>query len=96
MKSTVVVGAQWGDKGKGKVVDYLAPSFDYIARCAGTMRDTRLFMARESLCSATDSVRDSAPPKTRGHRFGRRGRFDGSGCGARHAGQGWNRRYRAA
>jgi adenylosuccinate synthase len=34
-KSIVVVGAQWGDEGKGKVVDYLAGSFDYIARCAG-------------------------------------------------------------
>ena len=31
----MVVGAQWGDEGKGKVVDYLAASFDYIARCAG-------------------------------------------------------------
>jgi len=35
MKSIVVVGAQWGDEGKGKVVDYLAASFDFIARCAG-------------------------------------------------------------
>jgi adenylosuccinate synthase len=35
MKSIVVVGAQWGDEGKGKVVDYLSASFDYIARCAG-------------------------------------------------------------
>jgi adenylosuccinate synthase len=35
VKSIVVVGAQWGDEGKGKVVDYLAGSFDYIARCAG-------------------------------------------------------------
>ncbi|HYA97912.1 MAG TPA: adenylosuccinate synthase [Methylomirabilota bacterium] len=35
MKSVVVVGAQWGDEGKGKVVDYLASSFDYIARCSG-------------------------------------------------------------
>ena len=35
MKSVVVVGAQWGDEGKGKVVDYLAASFDYIARYAG-------------------------------------------------------------
>ncbi len=35
MKSVVVVGAQWGDEGKGKVVDYLAGSFDFIARCAG-------------------------------------------------------------
>src|SRR5262245_56253028 len=35
MKSIVVVGAQWGDEGKGKVVDYMAGSFEYIARCAG-------------------------------------------------------------
>jgi adenylosuccinate synthase len=35
MKSIVVVGAQWGDEGKGKVVDYMAPSFQYVARCAG-------------------------------------------------------------
>ncbi len=30
-----MVGAQWGDEGKGKVVDYLAQSFDYTARYAG-------------------------------------------------------------
>src|SRR5260370_24610974 len=35
MKSVVVVGAQWGDEGKGKVVDYLAGAFDYTARVAG-------------------------------------------------------------
>jgi len=34
-KAIVVVGAQWGDEGKGKVVDYLASSFDYTARYAG-------------------------------------------------------------
>ena len=35
MKGIAVVGAQWGDEGKGKVVDYLAGSFDWIARWAG-------------------------------------------------------------
>jgi adenylosuccinate synthase len=35
MKSVVVVGAQWGDEGKGKVVDYLAGSFDFTVRVAG-------------------------------------------------------------
>lgn len=35
MKAIVVVGAQWGDEGKGKVVDYLSSSFDWIARYAG-------------------------------------------------------------
>jgi len=35
MKSIVVVGAQWGDEGKGKIVDYVAASFDFVARYAG-------------------------------------------------------------
>jgi adenylosuccinate synthase len=34
-RAIVVVGAQWGDEGKGKVVDYLSSSFDWIARYAG-------------------------------------------------------------
>jgi adenylosuccinate synthase len=33
--SIVVVGAQWGDEGKGKVVDCLAERFDIIARYSG-------------------------------------------------------------
>jgi hypothetical protein len=28
MSGTVVVGAQWGDEGKGKIVDLLAERFD--------------------------------------------------------------------
>ncbi len=35
MRTVVVVGAQWGDEGKGKVVDYLADSFDIVARYQG-------------------------------------------------------------
>jgi len=34
-KAIAVVGAQWGDEGKGKVVDFMASSFDYVARYAG-------------------------------------------------------------
>ncbi|EIW68340.1 adenylosuccinate synthetase [Tremella mesenterica] len=32
---TVVLGAQWGDEGKGKLVDILAAQADVCARCAG-------------------------------------------------------------
>uniref|UniRef100_UPI00358F7912 adenylosuccinate synthetase isozyme 1 A-like n=1 Tax=Myxine glutinosa TaxID=7769 RepID=UPI00358F7912 len=32
---TVVLGAQWGDEGKGKVVDMLATSADLVCRCQG-------------------------------------------------------------
>ncbi|MGH9762212.1 MAG: adenylosuccinate synthase [Blastocatellia bacterium] len=35
MKNVAVVGAQWGDEGKGKVVDILAPHFDIVARYQG-------------------------------------------------------------
>ena len=31
----VVVGAQWGDEGKGKIVDYLAPEADLVVRFSG-------------------------------------------------------------
>jgi predicted methyltransferase MtxX (methanogen marker protein 4) len=32
-KVTVVLGAQWGDEGKGKVVDMLAKDADLVCRC---------------------------------------------------------------
>ncbi|XP_052271930.1 adenylosuccinate synthetase-like [Dreissena polymorpha] len=32
---TVVLGTQWGDEGKGKVVDMLATSADVVCRCQG-------------------------------------------------------------
>uniref|UniRef100_A0A182XK78 Adenylosuccinate synthetase n=1 Tax=Anopheles quadriannulatus TaxID=34691 RepID=A0A182XK78_ANOQN len=34
-KVTVVLGAQWGDEGKGKVVDMLAADADIVCRCQG-------------------------------------------------------------
>src|SRR5208282_3866887 len=35
LNNVVVVGAQWGDEGKGKVVDVLAEHFDIVARYQG-------------------------------------------------------------
>ncbi|KAF8912242.1 P-loop containing nucleoside triphosphate hydrolase protein [Gymnopilus junonius] len=35
MSVTVVLGTQWGDEGKGKLVDILAADIDLCARCAG-------------------------------------------------------------
>src|SRR6266540_1560098 len=35
MTVTAVVGTQWGDEGKGKLVDYLAEHMDYVARFNG-------------------------------------------------------------
>src|SRR5438067_9923322 len=35
MTATVIVGAQWGDEGKGKIVDLLAQSSDVVCRYQG-------------------------------------------------------------
>lgn len=35
MKKMAIVGSQWGDEGKGKIVDFLAPNFDYVVRYQG-------------------------------------------------------------
>ena len=35
MANVVVVGAQWGDEGKGKIIDFLAKRADYVIRFQG-------------------------------------------------------------
>ena len=35
MQVDILLGLQWGDEGKGKIVDYLAPKYDIIARFQG-------------------------------------------------------------
>ena len=35
MKIDVILGLQWGDEGKGKIVDYLAPNYQIVARFQG-------------------------------------------------------------
>jgi adenylosuccinate synthase len=35
MSNTIIVGAQWGDEGKGKVVDFLTSSADVVIRAQG-------------------------------------------------------------
>src|SRR5947209_6012703 len=34
-KGVVIIGVQWGDEGKGKIVDYYAASADIVARFQG-------------------------------------------------------------
>ena len=38
MKVDVLLGLQWGDEGKGKVVDVLTPRYDVVARYTGIRR----------------------------------------------------------
>lgn len=35
MAVDILLGLQWGDEGKGKIVDYLAPKYDVVARFQG-------------------------------------------------------------
>ena len=35
MSNLTIVGAQWGDEGKGKIVDYLCSKFDVVLRFQG-------------------------------------------------------------
>lgn len=35
MTADVLLGLQWGDEGKGKIVDFLAPKYDVVARFQG-------------------------------------------------------------
>jgi adenylosuccinate synthase len=35
MSNIIILGAQWGDEGKGKVVDLLSHNFDYVVRYQG-------------------------------------------------------------
>jgi len=35
MNNLLVIGTQWGDEGKGKIVDFLASAFDLVARYQG-------------------------------------------------------------
>lgn len=35
MPAHAVIGAQWGDEGKGKIIDYLAENADYVVRYSG-------------------------------------------------------------
>ncbi|HNY37057.1 MAG TPA: adenylosuccinate synthetase, partial [Petrotogaceae bacterium] len=35
MKKIAVIGAQWGDEGKGKIVNYFSKNYDWVARFSG-------------------------------------------------------------
>ena len=35
MPNTIIVGAQWGDEGKGKIIDVLTDGADIVARMQG-------------------------------------------------------------
>lgn len=51
MANVVVVGAQWGDEGKGKVVDIYTEYADEIVRYQGAITpDIRWWLVMRRLC----------------------------------------------
>ena len=40
----VVLGGQWGDEGKGKLVDILAQGADVVARCQVLQREVLIYV----------------------------------------------------
>ena len=59
MKVDVLLGLQWGDEGKGKVVDVLTPRYDAVARFqGGPNAGHTLEFEGKKICIAFDSVRN--------------------------------------
>jgi len=63
MTVTLVIGTQWGDEGKGKVVDYYSKHADYVVRFQGgsVTGDTPIFIKNGKQSSVT-AIKDFIDP----------------------------------
>ena len=60
-KTAVVLGAQWGDEGKGKIVDVLSGRFSVVARYAGGHNAGHtVIISGPKVCFAADPLRHPA------------------------------------
>ena len=50
MQNLVVVGLQWGDEGKGKIVDVLSENFDIVTRFQGGSNASVQMYSNSDLC----------------------------------------------
>ena len=50
--NSVIVGMQWGDEGKGKVIDIVSQSVDYIVRYQGGNNAGHTVVVGKSLISS--------------------------------------------
>ena len=74
-----VLGAQWGDEGKGKIVDMLTPHFSTVARYQGGHNAGHtVYVRRPEVRPAPDSVRHPASRRHLRHRQRRRHRSAGA------------------
>ena len=62
MSTLVVVGAQWGDEGKGKIVDLLTSRADVVVRFqGGNNAGHTLKVGGEQVIVTSDTIRDPLP-----------------------------------
>ena len=74
-----VLGAQWGDEGKGKIVDLLTPHFAVVARYQGGHNAGHtVYVERQEVRPAPDPVGHPAPGRDLRHRQRRGGRSAGA------------------
>ena len=75
MANVVVVGSQWGDEGKGKIVDWLTERADVVVRFQGGHNAGHtLVIARHGLQAVAAAVGHRAAGQALGHRQRRGGR----------------------
>ncbi len=55
MANVVVVGAQWGDEGKGKIVDWLSEQADIVVRFQGGHKPTSWRCCPPAYCGLPNS-----------------------------------------
>ena len=58
MKVDVLLGLQWGDEGKGKVVDVLTPRYDVVARFQGGPNAGHTLEFEGQICAPFHSFRN--------------------------------------
>ena len=69
MANIVVIGAQWGDEGKGKIVDLLTEKFDIVARYQGGHNAGHTVIEGKEVCPAFDPLRNLAQRQSLPHWF---------------------------
>ena len=59
MKTVAIVGSQWGDEGKGKVIDYLATQADVVVRGqGGNNAGHTLVVDGKEICIKINTIRN--------------------------------------
>src|SRR5437660_622172 len=59
MANTILIGAQWGDEGKGKIIDVLTAKADVVVRSQGGNNAGHTVIHGGTIHSSSHSFRDS-------------------------------------